>query len=94
MTVSSKILMSKPMLSRDTGRRIFLSDMPHFPMSANSFVRRSSDVEQDVEKKATSSHFIASEESMNFLDKSTTSPAWANMAQTKELTQQSQNFLS
>ena len=33
-----------------------------------------SDVEQDPEKKATSSHFSASEESMDFLDKSTGQP--------------------
>ncbi|VFV44555.1 protein kinase c-binding protein 1 [Lynx pardinus] len=89
MTVSSKILMSKPMLSRGTGRRISLSEMPHSPMSTNSSVHTGSDMEQDAEKKATSSHFIASEESMNFLDKSTASPAWANMTQAREFTWQS-----
>ncbi|XP_073931032.1 MYND-type zinc finger-containing chromatin reader ZMYND8 isoform X10 [Castor canadensis] len=71
MTASPKILMSKPMLSGGTGRRISLSDMPRSPMSTNSSVHTGSDVEQDSEKKATSSHFSASEESMDFLDKST-----------------------
>uniref|UniRef100_A0A8D2AU90 Zinc finger MYND-type containing 8 n=1 Tax=Sciurus vulgaris TaxID=55149 RepID=A0A8D2AU90_SCIVU len=71
MTASPKILMSKPMLSGGTGRRISLSDMPRSPMSTNSSVHTGSDVEQDPEKKTTSSHFSASEESMDFLDKST-----------------------
>ncbi|XP_065748530.1 MYND-type zinc finger-containing chromatin reader ZMYND8 isoform X10 [Phocoena phocoena] len=71
MTASPKILMSKPMLSGGTGRRISLSDMPRSPMSTNSSVHTGSDVEQDAEKKATSSHFSASEESIDFLDKST-----------------------
>ncbi|XP_040837298.1 protein kinase C-binding protein 1 isoform X1 [Ochotona curzoniae] len=71
MTASPKILMSKPMLSGGSGRRISLSDMPRSPMSTNSSVHTGSDVEQDPEKKATSSHFSASEESMDFLDKST-----------------------
>ncbi|XP_036757969.2 MYND-type zinc finger-containing chromatin reader ZMYND8 isoform X20 [Manis pentadactyla] len=71
MTASPKILMSKPMLSGGSGRRISLSDMPRSPMSTNSSVHTGSDVEQDAEKKATSSHFSASEESMDFLDKST-----------------------
>ncbi|XP_047707600.1 protein kinase C-binding protein 1 isoform X12 [Prionailurus viverrinus] len=71
MTASPKILMSKPMLSGGTGRRISLSDIPRSPMSTNSSVHTGSDVEQDAEKKATSSHFSASEESMDFLDKST-----------------------
>ncbi|XP_054554052.1 MYND-type zinc finger-containing chromatin reader ZMYND8 isoform X7 [Talpa occidentalis] len=75
MTASPKILMSKPMLSGGAGRRISLSDMPRSPMSTNSSVHTGSDVEQDPEKKATSSHFSASEESMDFLDKSTASPA-------------------
>ncbi|XP_066090327.1 MYND-type zinc finger-containing chromatin reader ZMYND8 isoform X18 [Saccopteryx bilineata] len=75
MTASPKILMSKPMLSGGTGRRISLSDMPRSPMSTNSSVHTGSDVEQDPEKKAMSSHFSASEESMDFLDKSTASPA-------------------
>lgn len=76
MTASPKILMSKPMLSGGTGRRISLSDMPRSPMSTNSSVHTGSDVEQDPEKKAMSSHFSASEESMDFLDKSTGQP-WA-----------------
>uniref|UniRef100_A0A671FG80 Zinc finger MYND-type containing 8 n=1 Tax=Rhinolophus ferrumequinum TaxID=59479 RepID=A0A671FG80_RHIFE len=71
MTASPKILMSKPMLSGGTGRRISLSDMPRSPMSTNSSVHTGSDVEQDPEKKAMSSHLSASEESMDFLDKST-----------------------
>ncbi|XP_054579759.1 MYND-type zinc finger-containing chromatin reader ZMYND8 [Eptesicus fuscus] len=75
MTASPKILMSKPMLSGGAGRRISLSDMPRSPMSTNSSVHTGSDVEQDPEKKAMSSHFSASEESMDFLDKSTASPA-------------------
>ncbi|XP_055964410.1 MYND-type zinc finger-containing chromatin reader ZMYND8 isoform X2 [Sorex fumeus] len=75
MTASPKILMSKSLLSGGPGRRISLSDMPRSPMSTNSSVHTGSDVEQDPEKKATSSHFSASEESMDFLDKSTASPA-------------------
>lgn len=74
MTASPKILMSKPMLSGGTGRRISLSDMPRSPMSTNSSVHTGSDVEQDPEKKAMSSHLSASEESMDFLDKSTGKP--------------------
>ncbi|XP_054993496.1 MYND-type zinc finger-containing chromatin reader ZMYND8 isoform X2 [Sorex araneus] len=75
MTASPKILMSKSLLGGGPGRRISLSDMPRSPMSTNSSVHTGSDVEQDPEKKATSSHFSASEESMDFLDKSTASPA-------------------
>uniref|UniRef100_A0A8C3DGH9 Zinc finger MYND-type containing 8 n=1 Tax=Corvus moneduloides TaxID=1196302 RepID=A0A8C3DGH9_CORMO len=75
MTASPKILMSKSMLSSSTGRRISLTDMPRSPMSTNSSVHTGSDVEQDAEKKATSSHFSASEESMDFIDKNTASPA-------------------
>lgn len=71
MTASPKILMSKSMLSSSTGRRISLTDMPRSPMSTNSSVHTGSDVEQDAEKKATSSHFSASEESMDFIDKNT-----------------------
>ncbi|XP_048666764.1 protein kinase C-binding protein 1 isoform X14 [Marmota marmota marmota] len=74
MTASPKILMSKPLLGAGAGRRISLSDMPRSPMSTNSSVHTGSDVEQDADKKATSSHFSASEESMDFLDKSTASP--------------------
>ncbi|XP_067410419.1 MYND-type zinc finger-containing chromatin reader ZMYND8 isoform X3 [Emydura macquarii macquarii] len=73
MTASPKILMSKSMLS-NTGRRISLTDMPRSPMSTNSSVHTGSDIEQDAEKKATSSHCSASEESMDFIDKSTASP--------------------
>ncbi|XP_053547030.1 protein kinase C-binding protein 1 isoform X2 [Bombina bombina] len=73
MTASPKILMSKPMLN--SGRRISHTDMPRSPMSTNSSVHTGSDVEQDAEKKAVSSHFSASEESMDFIDKSTASPA-------------------
>uniref|UniRef100_A0A8C6W9U1 Zinc finger, MYND-type containing 8 n=1 Tax=Nannospalax galili TaxID=1026970 RepID=A0A8C6W9U1_NANGA len=74
MTASPKILLSKPLLSGGTGRRISLSDMPRSPTSTNSSVHTGSDVEQDPEKKALSSHFSASEESMDFLDKSTGQP--------------------
>lgn len=74
MTASPKILMSKPMLSGGTAHRISLSDMPRSPTSTNSSVHTGSDVEQDADKKATSSHFSASEESMDFLDKSTGQP--------------------
>nr|XP_055229111.1 MYND-type zinc finger-containing chromatin reader ZMYND8 isoform X29 [Gorilla gorilla gorilla] len=85
MTASPKILMSKPVLSGGTGRRISLSDMPRSPMSTNSSVHTGSDVEQDAEKKATSSHFSASEESMDFLDKSTASPASTKTGQAGSL---------
>ncbi|XP_016060296.1 PREDICTED: protein kinase C-binding protein 1 isoform X2 [Miniopterus natalensis] len=85
MTASPKILMSKPMLSGGTGRRISLSDMPRSPMSTNSSVHTGSDVEQDPEKKAMSSHFSASEESMDFLDKSTASPASTKTGQAGSL---------
>ncbi|KAM5220656.1 MYND-type zinc finger-containing chromatin reader ZMYND8 isoform 46-T49 [Hipposideros larvatus] len=85
MTASPKILMSKPLLSGGTGRRISLSDMPRSPMSTNSSVHTGSDVEQDPEKKAMSSHFSASEESMDFLDKSTASPASTKTGQAGSL---------
>ncbi|XP_055294427.1 MYND-type zinc finger-containing chromatin reader ZMYND8 isoform X14 [Moschus berezovskii] len=85
MTASPKILMSKPMLSGGAGRRISLSDMPRSPMSTNSSVHTGSDVEQDAEKKATSSHFSASEESMDFLDKSAASPASTKTGQAGSL---------
>uniref|UniRef100_A0A8C0J4R3 Zinc finger MYND-type containing 8 n=1 Tax=Chelonoidis abingdonii TaxID=106734 RepID=A0A8C0J4R3_CHEAB len=84
MTASPKILMSKSMLS-NTGRRISLTDMPRSPMSTNSSVHTGSDVEQDAEKKATSSHCSASEESMDFIDKSSASPAPARTGQTGSL---------
>ncbi|XP_063104306.1 MYND-type zinc finger-containing chromatin reader ZMYND8 isoform X15 [Cavia porcellus] len=85
MTASPKILMSKPMLSGGTGRRISLSDMPRSPMSTNSSVHTGSDVEQDADKKATSSHFSASEESMDFLEKSTASPVSTKTGQAGSL---------
>ncbi|XP_041433061.1 protein kinase C-binding protein 1 isoform X3 [Xenopus laevis] len=74
MTASPKILMSKPMLNSSGGRRISLTDMPRSPMSTNSSVHTGSDAEQEAEKKVASSHFSASEESMDFTDKSTASP--------------------
>ncbi|KAF7474047.1 hypothetical protein GHT09_015274 [Marmota monax] len=70
-TASPKILMSKPLLGAGSGCLISLLDMPCSPMSTNSSVHTGSDVEQDAHKKATSSHFSASEESVDFLDKST-----------------------
>ncbi|XP_049636466.1 protein kinase C-binding protein 1 isoform X2 [Suncus etruscus] len=85
MTASPKILMSKSLLSGGPGRRISLSDMPRSPMSTNSSVHTGSDIEQDPEKKATSSHFSASEESMDFLDKSTASPASTKTGQAGSL---------
>lgn len=74
MTASPKILMSKPILNSSGGRRISLTDMPRSPMSTNSSVHTGSDAEPDAEKKAMSSHYSASEESMDFIDKSTASP--------------------
>ncbi|KAM3923507.1 MYND-type zinc finger-containing chromatin reader ZMYND8 isoform 3-T3 [Leptodactylus fuscus] len=74
MTASPKILMSKPVLNSSGGRRISLSDMPRSPMSTNSSVHTGSDAEPDAEKKVASSHYSASEESMDFIDKSTASP--------------------
>ncbi|XP_077316719.1 MYND-type zinc finger-containing chromatin reader ZMYND8 isoform X4 [Lithobates pipiens] len=74
MTASPKIMMSKPMLNSGGGRRISLTDMPRSPMSTNSSVHTGSDVEQDADKKVASSHFSASEESMDFIDRSTASP--------------------
>ncbi|XP_069846038.1 MYND-type zinc finger-containing chromatin reader ZMYND8 isoform X8 [Dipodomys merriami] len=85
MTASPKILMGKAMLSGAPGRRISLSDMPRSPMSTNSSVHTGSDVEPDAEKKATSSHFSASEESMDFLDKSTASPTSTKAGQAGSL---------
>ncbi|KAM6339681.1 MYND-type zinc finger-containing chromatin reader ZMYND8 isoform 7-T10 [Alca torda] len=85
MTASPKILMSKSMLSSSTGRRISLTDMPRSPMSTNSSVHTGSDVEQDAEKKATSSHFSASEESMDFIEKNTASPAATRTGQAGSL---------
>ncbi|KAF6089831.1 zinc finger MYND-type containing 8 [Phyllostomus discolor] len=89
MTASPKILMSKPMLGGGAGRRISLSDMPRSPMSTNSSVHTGSDVEQDPEKKTMSSHLSASEESMDFLDKSTDrSKAEMDLKQLSESVQQ------
>ncbi|XP_032760686.1 protein kinase C-binding protein 1 isoform X9 [Rattus rattus] len=85
MTASPKIILSKPLLSGGAGRRISLSDMPRSPTSTNSSVHTGSDVEQDPEKKAPSSHFSASEESMDFLDKSTASPASTKTGQAGSL---------
>ncbi|NWV00337.1 PKCB1 protein, partial [Upupa epops] len=85
MTASPKILMSKSMLSSSTGRRISLTDMPRSPMSTNSSVHTGSDVEQDAEKKATSSHFSASEESMDFMEKNTASPTPTRTGQSGSL---------
>uniref|UniRef100_M3Z1L9 Zinc finger MYND-type containing 8 n=1 Tax=Mustela putorius furo TaxID=9669 RepID=M3Z1L9_MUSPF len=62
------------------------------PMSTNSSVHTGSDVEQDAEKKATSSHFSASEESMDFLDKSTASPASAKTGQAGSLSGSPKTF--
>ncbi|KAH0511065.1 Protein kinase C-binding protein 1 [Microtus ochrogaster] len=90
MTASPKILLSKPLLSGGAGRRISLSDMPRSPTSTNSSVHTGSDVEQDPEKKAPSSHFSASEESMDFLDKSTDrSKAEMDLKELSESVQQS-----
>ncbi|XP_069352193.1 MYND-type zinc finger-containing chromatin reader ZMYND8 isoform X2 [Eulemur rufifrons] len=85
MTASPKMLMGKPMLSGGAGRRISLSDMPRSPTSTNSSVHTGSDVEQDPEKKPTSSHFSASEESLDFLDKSTASPTSTKTGQAGSL---------
>uniref|UniRef100_A0A5F9DRI4 Zinc finger MYND-type containing 8 n=1 Tax=Oryctolagus cuniculus TaxID=9986 RepID=A0A5F9DRI4_RABIT len=85
MTASPKILLSKPVLGGGSGRRISLSDMPRSPLSTTSSVHTGSDVEQDPEKKATSSHFSASEESMDFLEKSTASPASTKTGQAGSL---------
>ncbi|XP_045384460.1 protein kinase C-binding protein 1 isoform X9 [Lemur catta] len=85
MTASPKMLMGKPMLSGGAGRRISLSDMPRSPTSTNSSVHTGSDVEQDTEKKPTSSHFSASEESLDFLDKSAASPTSTKTGQAGSL---------
>ncbi|KAK2100630.1 Protein kinase C-binding protein 1 [Saguinus oedipus] len=85
MMASPKILMSKPMPSGGTGHRISLSDMLRSPMSTNSSVHTHSNVEQEANKKATSSHFSASMESMDFLDKSTASPASTKAGQAGSL---------
>nr|KAF6424273.1 zinc finger MYND-type containing 8 [Rousettus aegyptiacus] len=92
MTASPKILMNKPILGGNASRRISLSDMPRSPMSTNSSVHTGSDVEQDPEKKAMSSHFSASEESMDFLDKSTASPASTKTGQAGSLSSSPKPF--
>ncbi|KAL6083325.1 hypothetical protein STEG23_015945 [Scotinomys teguina] len=84
MTASPKILLSKLLLSWGTGHRISLSDMPCSPTSTNSSVQTGSDVEQDPEK-TPSSHFSMREESMDFLDKSTASPASTKTGQAGSL---------
>ncbi|XP_067904589.1 MYND-type zinc finger-containing chromatin reader ZMYND8 isoform X9 [Heterodontus francisci] len=74
MTASPKIVLSKSMLISGPSRRISLTDMPRSPMSTNSSVHTGSDLENEpAEKsmKAASSHFSASEESMDFIDRST-----------------------
>eukprot|EP00062_Callorhinchus_milii_P019388 gi/632973878/ref/XP_007903368.1/ PREDICTED: protein kinase C-binding protein 1 isoform X4 [Callorhinchus milii] len=76
MTASPKIVLSKPLLISGPSRRISL-DMPRSPMSTNSSVHTGSDVEAetaDKGMKATSSHFSASEESMDFIDRNAASP--------------------
>ncbi|XP_055508139.1 MYND-type zinc finger-containing chromatin reader ZMYND8 isoform X10 [Leucoraja erinacea] len=77
MTASPKIVLSKSLLIGGPSQRISLMDTPRSPMSTNSSVHTGSDLETDpTEKsmKATSSHFSASEESMDFIDRSTASP--------------------
>uniref|UniRef100_UPI00398ECEA0 MYND-type zinc finger-containing chromatin reader ZMYND8 isoform X13 n=1 Tax=Pristiophorus japonicus TaxID=55135 RepID=UPI00398ECEA0 len=72
MTASPKIVLSKPMLISGPSRRI--SDMPRSPMSTNSSVHTGSDLETEPAEKSmkvASSHFSASEESMDFIDRST-----------------------
>ncbi|KAF3812711.1 hypothetical protein GH733_019074 [Mirounga leonina] len=91
---SKSILMGKPMLSRGRGRRNSLSHTPRSPKGTNSSVHTGSDVQQDAQKKSPWSHFSASEESMDFLDKSTVSPASANMGEAGTLSSGSENFLS
>nr|XP_040136169.1 protein kinase C-binding protein 1-like isoform X2 [Ictidomys tridecemlineatus] len=62
------------------------------PMSTNSLVHTGSDVEQDSHKKATSSHFSTSEESMDFLDKSIASPASMKTGQAGSLSSSPKPF--
>ncbi|XP_067856439.1 MYND-type zinc finger-containing chromatin reader ZMYND8 isoform X7 [Heptranchias perlo] len=84
MTASPKIVLSKPMLISGPSRRISLTDMPRSPMSTNSSVHTGSDLETEpAEKsmKAASSHFSASEESMDFIDRSTASPGSVKTSQ-------------
>ncbi|XP_038659497.1 protein kinase C-binding protein 1 isoform X8 [Scyliorhinus canicula] len=84
MTASPKIVLSKSMLISGPSRRISLTDMPRSPMSTNSSVHTGSDLETEpTEKgmKAASSHFSASEESMDFIDRSTASPGSVKTSQ-------------
>ncbi|XP_069099563.1 MYND-type zinc finger-containing chromatin reader ZMYND8 isoform X1 [Pleurodeles waltl] len=86
MTASPKISLSKHALSSGvSSRRISMSDNPRSPMSTNSSVHTGSDVEPDTEKKPASSHFSASEESMDFIDKGTASPASTKTGQAGSL---------
>ncbi|XP_069740297.1 MYND-type zinc finger-containing chromatin reader ZMYND8 isoform X5 [Narcine bancroftii] len=74
MTASPKIVLSKSVLIGGPSQRISLTDTPRSPMSTNSSVHTGSDLETEpTEKsmKAASSHFSASEESMDFIDRST-----------------------
>lgn len=79
-----KILMSKPMLRGGSGCRISLSDMPRSPW-VQTLRADGSNVEQDTEKKATSSHSLAPVKSMDFLDKSTASSASTKTGQAGSL---------
>ncbi|XP_048464500.1 protein kinase C-binding protein 1-like [Rhincodon typus] len=85
MTASPKIVLSKSMLISGPNRRISLTDMPRSPMSTNSSVHTGSDLETEpAEKsmKAASSHFSASEESMDFIDRNTgTIPQGKNLGE-------------
>ncbi|XP_078274859.1 MYND-type zinc finger-containing chromatin reader ZMYND8 isoform X7 [Rhinoraja longicauda] len=84
MTASPKIVLSKSLLIGGPSQRISLMDTPRSPMSTNSSVHTGSDLETDpTEKsmKATSSHFSASEESMDFIDRSTASPGSVKTSQ-------------
>ncbi|KAK1157772.1 protein kinase C-binding protein 1-like isoform X1 [Acipenser oxyrinchus oxyrinchus] len=97
MTASPKIILSKPMLSSGTGRRISLTDMPRSPMSTNSSVHTGSDIEQDATEKsikAPFSHYSAGEESMDFTDRSTASPASAKMGHAGSVTGSPKPFSS
>ncbi|XP_048405828.2 MYND-type zinc finger-containing chromatin reader ZMYND8 isoform X11 [Stegostoma tigrinum] len=84
MTASPKIVLSKSMLISGPNRRISLTDMPRSPMSTNSSVHTGSDLETEpAEKsmKAASSHFSASEESLDFIDRNTASPGSVKTSQ-------------
>ncbi|XP_051886955.1 protein kinase C-binding protein 1 isoform X6 [Pristis pectinata] len=84
MTASPKIVLSKSVLIGGPSQRISLTDTPRSPMSTNSSVHTGSDLETEpAEKsmKAASSHFSASEESMDFIDRSTASPGSVKTSQ-------------